>query len=127
MANNNVNKDVNESYKIPDALWAEIEPLLPPEQPKPSGGRPRMSNQKAMDAIFYILRTGCQWNALPRSLGASSTVHDRFQEWQKAGVFHRIWGVGLEKYDELKGLDWEWQSMDGAMTKAPLGGEKNRA
>ena len=127
MANNNVNKDVNDSYKIPDALWSEIEPLLPPEKPKPKGGCPRMSNRKAMDAIFYILRTGCQWKALPRSLGAPSTVHDRFQEWQKAGVFHRMWGTGLEKYDELKGLDWEWQSMDGAITKAPLGGEKNRA
>ena len=127
MADNNVNEDVNESYKIPDKLWAEIEPLLPPEKPKPKGGRPRMSNRKAMDAIFYILRTGCQWKALPRSLGAPSTVHDRFQEWQKAGVFHRMWGTGLEKYDELKELDWEWQSMDGAMTKAPLGGEKNRA
>ncbi len=125
MADDNVNKDVNESYKISDAFWAEIESLLPPEKPKPKGGRPRMDNRQAMDAIFYLLRTGCQWKALPRSLGAPSTVHDRFQEWQKAGVFHRMWGVGLAKYDDLKGLDWEWQSMDGVMTKAPLGGEKN--
>ena len=127
MADNNVNKDVNESYRISDALWAEIEPLLPPENPKPKGGRPRMDNRQAMDAIFYLLRTGCQWKALPRSLGASSTVHDRFQEWQEAGIFHRIWEAGLAKYDDLKGLDWEWQSMDGVMTKAPLGGGKNRS
>jgi putative transposase len=129
MVNNNenksVNEDVNDSYKISDALWVEIEPLLPPEKPKPKGGRPRMDNRQAMDAIFYLLRTGCQWKALPRSLGAPSTVHDRFQEWQKAGVFQRMWEVGLGKYDELKGLDWEWQSMDGVMTKAPLGGGKN--
>ena len=126
MADNNVNKDVNESYKIPDALWAEIEPLLPPDKPKPKGGRPRMDNRQAMNSIFYLLRTGCQWKALPRGLGASSTVHDRFQEWQVADVFHHMWEVGLAKYDDLKGLDWEWQSMDGVMTKAPLGGEKNR-
>ena len=44
-----------------------------------------------MSAILYVLRTGCQWNALPRSLGASSTVHDRFQEWRFAGVFKRMW------------------------------------
>jgi transposase len=125
MANKDVKKEINESYKIPDSLWAEIKPFLPPEKPKPKGGRPRMDNRKAMDAIFYILRTGCQWKALPRSLGAPSTVHDRLQEWQKSGVFHRMWEAGLEKYDELRDLDWEWQSMDGAMTKAPLGGEKN--
>lgn len=125
MANNDVN--VNETYRISDELWEQIEPLLPPETPKPKGGRPMMDNRKAMDAIFYVLRTGCQWKALPRSLGASSTVHDRFQEWLKAGVFGRMWEVGLQKYDELKELDWQWQAMDGAMTKAPLGGEKNRS
>ena len=40
-------------------------------------GRPRMNDRTAMNTIFYVLRTGCQWKALPRSLGASSTVHDR--------------------------------------------------
>jgi transposase len=43
-----------------------------------------------MSAIFYVLRTACQWNALPRSIEASSTAHDRFQEWRKAGVFRRM-------------------------------------
>jgi len=76
-----------------------------------------------MSAIFYVLRTGCQWKALPRSLGAPSTVHDRFQEWREAGLFEKMWIVGLMEYDKEKGIEWEWQSMDGAMTKAPLGGE----
>jgi len=49
-----------------------------------------MPDRQAMDAIFYVLRTGCQWKALPRGLGAASTVHDRFQEWCKAGVFERM-------------------------------------
>jgi putative transposase len=84
-----------------------------------------MDDRAAMTAIFYLLRTGCQWNALPRTLGASSTVHDRFQEWERAGVFERLWQAGILKYDELKGLDWEWQAMDGAMTKAPLGGKRH--
>lgn len=48
-------------------------------------------------------------------------MHDRFQEWQKAGIFEKLWQAGLLEYDEKIGLDWEWQSMDGAMTKAPLG------
>jgi len=114
-------------YQLPDELWEHIKPLLPPPKPKKKAGRPRMDDRKAMTAIFYILRTGCQWKALPRSLGAPSTVHDRFQEWRKAGVFQRMWEEGLGLYDELEGIDWEWSALDGAMTKAPLGGKRNRA
>ena len=83
-----------------------------------------MDDHKAMSAIYYVLRTGIQWKAIPRSLGAGSTVHDRFQEWGKAGLFYRIWQEGLAFYDEEIGLDWGWQAMDGAMTKAPLGGKR---
>lgn len=117
---------VNPRFALPDELWEVIEPLLPPQQPKPKGGRPRMSDRKAMTAILYVLRTGIQWKALPRSLGAASTVHDRFQEWQRAGVFRRMWEAGLRAYDEAKGIDWSWQAMDGAMTKAPLGRKRDR-
>jgi transposase len=120
-----VQQAVDDAWRIPDELWVRIEPLLPPERPKPKGGRPRMPNRQAMDAIFYVLRTGCQWKALPRSLGAASTVHDRFQEWRGAGVFEHLWRAGVTEYDSLKGLDWEWQAMDGAMTKAPLGGKRH--
>jgi transposase len=61
------------------------------------------------------------------SICSGSTAHLRFQEWVRAEVFSKLWQVGLERYDELKGLDWSWLSMDGAMTKAPLGGEKDGA
>lgn len=70
---------------------------------------------------MYVLRTGIQWNALPRELGASSTVHDRFQEWEQVGFFRTLWQAGLQSYDELIGIPWEWQAIDGAMTKAPFG------
>ena len=81
-----------------------------------------------MDGILFVLRTGCQWNALNETgICSSSTAHSRFQEWTQAGVFLKLWKMALEDYDELKGIDWAWQSMDGAMTKAPLGGGKNRS
>jgi putative transposase len=80
-----------------------------------------MDDRAAFEAITYILRTGIQWNALPRELGASSTVHDRFQEWEQKGFFLKLWQAGLQEYDELEGIQWEWQAVDGAMTKAPLG------
>ena len=119
---------VESAYEIPDVLWDKIVPLLPPpKRKKKKAGRPRMNDRQAMSAIFYVLRTGCQWNALPRSLGASSTVHDRFQEWRKACVFKRMWIDGLSLYDKKTGIDWKWQSMDGVITKAPLGGKRYRS
>ena len=79
-----------------------------------------MNDRQAMTAIFYLLRTSCQWKALPRSLGAASTMHDRFQWWREEGVFYKLWQAGLAEFDVCVGLDWEWLAMDGAMTKAPL-------
>jgi transposase len=117
---------VESAYEISDVLWDRITPLLPLRKKKKKAGRPRMDDRRAMSAIFYVLRTGCQWNALPRSLGASSTVHDRFQEWRKADVFKRMWIDGLSVYDKKTGIDWKWQAMDGTITKAPLGGKMYR-
>lgn len=86
-----------------------------------------MPDRQAFFAIFYLLRTGCQWKALPRTLGASSTVHDRFQQWRQAGVFERLWVSALIQYHVEVGLDFQWQSLDGCITKAPLGGEATGA
>jgi len=116
-------------YRVSDELWAKIEPLLPKHVNTHcfGGGRPRVPDRQALDGIFFVLRTGCQWNALNATdICSSSTAHLRFQKWTKTGVFRKLWAMSLEKYDELKGIDWSWQSMDGAMTKAPLGGGKNR-
>ncbi len=113
---------VGDDWRIPDALWERIEPILPAETAGPKGGRPWKPARECMDGIFYVLRTGCQWKALPRTFGAPSTVHDRFQRWRVAGVFEELWKQGLSEYDQLHGIDWQWQAMDGAMTKAPLGG-----
>lgn len=118
-----------QAWRIPDDLWAEIEWLLPqPVNTHPfGGGRPRTPNRVCMDAIFFVLRTGCPWKALDATIFCpGSTAHDRFQEWVQAGVFWQFWKAGLLEYDCLKGIDWSWLSMDGCMTKAPLGGEKDR-
>jgi transposase len=117
---------VRRAWRTPDALWAEIAPLLPPGKPHPLGcHNPRVDDRRAMDAIFFRLRTGCQWNALSATgLCSSSSAHRRFQEWTAAGVFHELWRRGLTEYDALKGIDWSWLAADGAMTKAPLGGGK---
>jgi putative transposase len=74
-------------------------------------------------AIVYVLRTGIPWNAMPRELGASTTVYDRFRLWEQEGFFSRLWQASLQEDDELAGLDWQWQSLDGTQIKAPFGGE----
>jgi len=115
--------------RIPDDVWRKMEPLIPPGKPHPLGcHNPRVPDRRAMDAILFVLRTGCQWNA-PAATGicSSTSAHRRFQEWRGAGVFLKFWEQGLLAYDQVEGIDWSWLSMDGAMTKAPLGGEKNRS
>ncbi len=74
-------------------------------------------------AMVYVLRTGCQWKALPQEYGSGSAVHQHFQDWQKAGFFLKLWQAGLAEYDGMQGIAWEWQSIDGAMGKAPLARE----
>jgi transposase len=113
-------------YRISDDLWAVLQPLLPVHlnTHRFGGGRPRIPDRLCADAVFYVLRTGCQWQALDQTeLCAHSTAHDRYQQWVNAGVFLRLWQAGVAQFDELKGLDWVWLSMDGAITKAPLGGD----
>jgi len=120
------NNKTTTGFRISDQLWAVLQPVLPVyvNTHRFGGGRPRVPDRKCADGIFYVLRTGCQWKALDQTeLCAGSTAHDRYQEWVEAGVFLKLWQAGVEQFDELKGIDWAWLSMDGAMTKAPLGGE----
>jgi putative transposase len=117
--------DRDDGWRIPDWLWEKMEPLLPPPPAHPLGcHRPRVPNRAAMNAILLVLRTGMQWNALAATgICSSSSAHRRFQEWERAGVFHEVWRRGLLEYDQVVGIDWAWLAADGAMGKAPLGGE----
>jgi len=72
------------------------------------------------------MRTGCQWNAIPRSFAPSSTIHDYYQKWVAQGVFEKLWEIALDEYHDLKGISWKHQSLDVAIVKSPLGGKKNR-
>jgi transposase len=119
--------EVPDDWQIPDELWSLLAICIPPHvNTHPfGGGRPRTLDRVCANAIFYVLRTGCQWKALDATkFCPGSTAHDRFQEWVEAGVFAEWWKLGLLDYDGMYGIDWSWLSMDGCMTKAPLGGEK---
>jgi putative transposase len=122
---NDGHTQVRRDWRIPDELWDRIEPLLPLRKPHPLGcHRPRVDDRQAMEAIFFVLRTGCPWNALPEgSLYSRGSAHRHIQEWAEAGGFLTLWMMGLADYDALHGIDWAWLVMDGAMTKASLGGK----
>jgi transposase len=120
------------SWEVSDELWERVAPLVP--QPKrkprrkylrkPGGGRKPLPYRQVFEGIVYVLRTGCQWKALPKQqFGSSSAIHRYFLNWAKAGFFLALWRQGLTDYDELRGILWDWQSIDGAMTKAPLAQE----
>jgi transposase len=117
-----INTDIKQaSWELPEAIWQHREPLIPPR--KSNEGRPQtVALKRSTEGIFYVLRTGIQGQACPRErFGPPSTVYYYFRHWVTAGVFGHLWAVALTVYDDLKGLEWTWQSVDGAMTKAPLG------
>ena len=109
---------------VPDALWELVEPHLPVMGPYPRGGRPPTPNRVILAGVLYKMRTGCQWKAIPSVFGSGPTCHRRFSHWVELGAFPRIWEAALRFYDELKGLDWKWASLDSATVKAPKGGTR---
>ena len=120
------------AWEVSDDFWRRVEPLIPERERQPAkayvrkagGGRKPKEARLVFEAIVYVLRTGCQWKALPAErFGSASAVHKRFLEWQKSGVFEALWKVGLAEYDDFEGIAWRWQSIDGAMMKAPLAQE----
>jgi len=121
------------SWEVSDEFWSRVEPLLPPAPERnktrqyaraAGAGRKRKDPRLVFEAIVYVLRTGCQWKALPAErFGSASAIHSRFLEWAKAGVFVRLWQAGLAEYDEMESIAWRWQSIDGTMVKAPLAQE----
>jgi len=118
---------VPDDWRISNDLWDGMALFLPKHKNthRFGGGRPRTPDRVCMEAILFVLRTGCQWKALDATrFCPGSTAHDRFQEWVAAEVFQEMWESGLLAWDEFKGIDWSWLSMDGCITKAPLGGEK---
>jgi transposase len=115
------------SYRqMPEALWRRLSKLLPKPKPHPRGGRPPLDPRKVANGIYFVMRTGCPWKAAPQEFGSGSSLHLYFQTWCQRGVFRKLWKQGLAAYDQRKRIGWRWQTLDATLTKAPLGGEKNR-
>jgi putative transposase len=112
-------------WEVSDDLWKIIQPILIKWDPPSRTGRTRIDQRAALNGIIYQMRSGCQWNRLPRPFGDDASVHRTFQRWVNKGVLQRIWATLVEDCQELGGVNWRWQSADGAMGKARFGGTKS--
>jgi transposase len=108
-------------WRVDDALWALIAPVLACTKARKKPGRPRRDDRPIFDGLIWLARTGSQWSQLPRQFGPKSTVHERFTEWVESGALERAWAVLVRAYDGAIGLDWSWLAADGCLVKAPFG------
>jgi transposase len=110
-------------WQVRDELWQAIEPLLPPPEPDPRGGRPRVDDRVVFGAIVFVLFTGIAWRHLPRELGCSpATAHRRLQEWERAGVWSRLHRELLRRLNAAGRIDWSAAVIDGSYIRALLRG-----
>jgi transposase len=112
-------------WRVGEALWAHAEKVLEQFDPPARFGPDRIDQRKALDGVIYRMRSGVQWNQLPREFGDDASVHRTFQRWVKRGVIGRLWALLVRECEELGGVEWQWQSFDCAMGKARHGGIKS--
>jgi putative transposase len=127
MQDNPTTKPKNVDYfRVPRPLWRCVRHLLPKAKPHPQGGRPPADNRAVLNGVWYILWTGCQWKAVHRDwFGVcSSTLHQRFQEWQQGGIFQKVMLLMVRFYARRQGIQWLFQAIDSKACPAPLGGQE---
>ena len=108
-----------DTWGVPERLWAAMEPLLPP--PRPKGGRPPVPARRCMEAVWFVMRTGCQCRALNATgICSSATAERRFREWKRAGVFERLHRASLDAAHAAGAIDWGFLAVDGSHVAAPL-------
>ena len=109
---------------VPDALWAVVEPLLPPEPPKPKGGRPRVADRAALTGILFVLQSGIPWEMLPQEMGCGCgmTCWRRLRYWQRRGVWKKLLHALLQRVGQEEGIDWEHCCVDSQTFRAVFGG-----
>jgi len=111
---------------VPDDLWAAVAPLLPPERPKPKGGRPRVPDRAALTGILFVLATGAPWERLPVEMGCGSgmTCWRRLRDWHAAGVWARLHRALLDRLHAAGQIDWSRAALDGASVRARGGARR---
>jgi len=114
------------NQQVSDALWEAVAPHIPPEPPKPKGGRPPVPPRKALGGILLVLRSGIGWQELTTEMGfgSGSTCWRRLAEWQAAGVWSRLHRVLLDRLGDADTIDWSRVSVDGSSVAAKRGARR---
>jgi len=111
-------------HVMPRNVWRKLKKHLPKAAKQPGPGRPRVNDRDVVNGIWYVLWSGCQWKAVKREWFnvSSSTLHERFQQWTKAGLFDKLFQIIVRFYARERRIAWQWQSADSKTVAAPLGG-----
>ncbi|MFB7082589.1 IS5 family transposase [Streptomyces sp. NPDC056308] len=113
---------------LTEPLWDQFAALLPPrpvfDPAHPLGcHRRRISDRVVFDKLLQVLRFGCSYEAIADSTCSATTIRARRDEWIRLGLFAKLKQLALDAYDRIVGLVLDQIAVDGAITKAPGGGE----
>lgn len=115
---------IEKNALMPDAIVAEAKDILSQLPVKLKLGRPSLDQERMLQGIYYLLKNGIPWKALPRCFGSASAIHRFFQKLVRVGFFKILWTMEIEKYDQIHGLNLSMQAMDSSHRKSPLGNQK---
>ncbi len=107
--------------ELTDRQWGKIEPHLPKPKQSRKGGRPPADNRACFEGILWVLRSGARWKDLPQKYPSPSTCWRRLRDWEKVGLWLKIWRVFLSELDEAGKLDWSETFADGSFAPAKKG------
>lgn len=115
---------INKDFLLNKELEKHAQEIIAELNFKSRVGRPAIDFIQGLNGLYYLLRTGIMWKALPRCFGSSSAVHRFFQKLRFIGFFTKLWHKELQIYDQIHGLKLEIQASDCSHIRAPLGQEK---
>lgn len=109
--------------RLPEEVWAEFEPVLPPVIWKGNGRKP-YGNQICLHALFYVLVSGISWEMLPVGFPSHKTVQRRLKRWLELDCFLQVWQRLAARYEHMHGINWDQILLDGSKKPAKKGGLK---
>jgi transposase len=110
------------AWEVTDEFWSRVEPLIPVRQRaaeqsysrKTGGGRKPKDHRLVFEGVVYVLRTGCQWKALPAErFGSASAIHARFWSWEKQVSLKPYGRQGLPNTTTLKASPGDGKALTG--------------